>query len=164
MHAIELAVGQEGGEERAERFLGAIAADHRHLVECTRGVIDHAGVGVELDDPDPEALGFRRRRACERFLVLEDAFDEIGAAETGELADGEVEDGSIAAETGESDDFWKISAIFSGSDSDRMLDLIVRRGIEGFSDEREEREEKSFRAMAILGFLRNAAIEGEDGK
>lgn len=45
-----------------------------------------------------------------------------------------------------------------------MLDLIVRRGIEGFSDEREEREEKSFRAMAILGFLRNAAIEGEGGK
>lgn len=120
MHAIELAVGQEGGEERAERFLGAIAADHRHLVECTRGVIDHAGVGVELDDPDPEALGFRRRRACERFLVLKDAFDEIGAAETGELADGEVEDGSIAAETGGIgrflEDFGDLFGIGFGSD------------------------------------------------
>ena len=120
MHAIELAIGQEGGEERAERFLGAIAADIRHLVECTDSLIDHAGVGVELHDPDPEALGIRPRRAGERFLVLEDAFDEIGAAEAGEFLDGEIEDGPIAAEAGgiggSLEDFGDLLRIGFGSD------------------------------------------------
>lgn len=120
MHTIELAIGQEGGEERAEGFLGAIAADHRHLVECTDGLIDHAGVGVELHDPDPEALGIRRRRAGERFQVLEDAFDEIGAAEAGEFSDGEIEEGPIAAEAGGIgvflEDFRDLLRIGFGSD------------------------------------------------
>ena len=120
MHAIELAIGQEGGEERAKRFLGAIAADLRHLVECTDGLIDHAGVGVELHDPDPEALSIQRRRAGDRYLVLEDAFDEIGAAEAGEFSDGEIEEGPIAAEEGRIggflEDFGDLLRIGFGSD------------------------------------------------
>lgn len=120
MHAIVLAIGQEGGEERAERFLGAIAADLRHLVECTDCLIDHAGVGVELHDPDPEALCIRRRRDGERFLVLEDAFDEIGSAEAGEFSDGEIEEWPIAEEAGGIgvflEDFGDLFRIGFGSD------------------------------------------------
>ena len=37
---------------------------------------------------------------------------------------------------------------------------MERKGIEGFSDEEEEIVEKKHRAIELLGFLSNAAIEG----
>ena len=73
-----------------------------HLVERLNGVVHHAGARIEHDDADPESFGaeVRGRVSGGGDGVVDDAFDEIGAAGSRELADGEVEEGAVAAETG----------------------------------------------------------------
>lgn len=62
------------------------------------GVIDHAGVGVEGEDADEEALGSGEGRVG--LLGLEDPLDEVAAVGAGELLDGELVDGAVAVELG----------------------------------------------------------------
>lgn len=82
-----------GGEERGE---GAVGGGHDEA-EGGEGVGGHAGVGVERDEADEEALGGVRRREGGEGGG-EHGGDEVGAGGGGEARDGEGEDGAVAEE------------------------------------------------------------------
>lgn len=66
------------------------------MVEGADGVVKHAGIGVEREEADEEALGLGEGGVG--LLVLQEALDEVRAAGGGETADREAVEGTVAVE------------------------------------------------------------------